>query len=275
MNGTVPRMPKSLGLVSVALLALSPLAQEKARSHYDGASVVFEAARLIKPLEATNTALAYALSPLLIQEVKGTNSITSSPCEIFYWFGSTRLHGREHPQVSYWWQLEAEEMSPGAQRTMNPNRKQTSTPWQGVRLTLGDSGQPESYEVLADPSAITQIYVAQSLETAARAEFGPALPERRFAIEVSLDAAPHVVVPRVIANAPAVMGPILYLRAGTHEVATLICRCMDSQARHLAGTEYYLLTASNPPAAINDPTRQLDEVLRYPRPLASGTNTAH
>ncbi len=65
------------------------------------------------------------------------------------------------------------------------------------------------------------------------------------------------------------------LRAGTHEVATLICRCMDSQARHLAGTEYYLLTASNPPAAINDPTRQLDEVLRYPRPLASGTNTAH
>lgn len=274
MNGSGSLKLTCFSLVSVALLALSPLAQENPRSLYDGDSLVFEAARLIKPLEETNAALAYALAPLLIQEVKGTNSVTPSLREIFFWFGSTHLHGRENPQVSYWWQIEAEEISPGARRTINPDGKQKSSLLQGVRLTLGDSGHPEIYEILTDPSAIAQIYVAQSVEAAARAQFGPALLGRRFAIEAGLAAAPQVVVPRVIADAPAVMGPILYLRAGTHEVATLICRCMDSQARHLAGTGHYTLIATNPPAAITDQTRRLDEVLRYPRPLAFGTNTA-
>ena len=92
------------------------------------------------------------------------------------------------------------------------------------------------------------------------------LPGRRFAIEASLDAAPRVVVPRVIEDAPAVMGPILYLRAESAEVATLICRCMDSQALQLVGTGYYKLIDAHPPAAITVPAGQLAAALRHPQP---------
>ena len=275
MKGSVTWMPKFLRLASVALLNFAILAQEVPRSLYESASVVFERAQQLKPLEEMNTAVAYALAPLLIQEVKGTNSSSLSPHEVFFGFGSTRLDGREHRQVSYWWRLADEEISPGTNKTGHAAEPQRSDRWQGLRLTLGDSDRPVIYEVLTDPAEITQIYFAQSLEAAARAEFGPVLPGRRFAIEASRESAPRVLVPRVIEDAPVGMGPILYLRAGTREVATLICRCMDSQAHQLVGTGDYKLSAGQPPAAIAPQAGRLAAALRYPRPLAFGTNPSH
>jgi hypothetical protein len=275
MNGSANRRPKFLGVLAAVMLATAPLAQAPPRSLSAGATVVFEQAQLIKPIEATNSAVAYALAPLLIQEVKGTNTVSVRPSEVFFRFGSTRLHGREYPQVSYWWRREAAELSPGAPEPGRATKQPASDRWQGLRQTLDDSGRPVIYEVLADPAAIAQIYIAQSVEAAARAEFGSALPGRRFATEASLDAAPRVVVPRVIEDAPAVMGPILYLRAGTHEVATLICRCMASQAIQLVGTGYYKLIDAHPPTAITSPPGQLEAVLRFPRPTAIDTNTPH
>lgn len=275
MNASANRRPKFPGLLAVAMLAMAPLAPAPPRSLVAGAAVVFEQAQLIKPIEETNTAVAYALAPLLIQEVKGTNAVSLRPREVFFQFGSTRLRGREHPQVSYWWRLEDAEMSPGAQATGRATQKPASAHWQGLRQTLDDSGRPVIYEVLAEAAATAQVYIAQSVEAAARAEFGPALPGRRFAIEASLDAAPRVVVPRVIEDAPAVMGPVLYLRAGTHEVATLICRCMASQAHHLVDTGYYQLIDAHPPAAITAPPGRLEAALRFPRPPAIGTNIPH
>jgi len=273
MNASANCRPKCLGVFVVAMLATAPLAQEPPRGLDAGATVVFEQAQLIKPIEATNNAVAYALAPLLIQEVKGTNSVRLRPSEVFFRFGSIRLQGREHPQVSYWWRLEDAELSPGAPEIERATKQSASDRWQGLRQTLDDSGRPVIYEVLADTVAVAQIYVAQSVEATARAEFGPALPGRRFASEASLDAAPRVVVPRVIEDAPAVMGSILYLRAGTHEVATLICRCMASQAIHLLGTGYYKLIDAPPPSTISSPPGQLEAVLRFPRPTAIDTNT--
>ncbi len=273
MNGAANRISQFLGALAVAMLATATLAQEPPPSFYESAAVAFEQARLIKPIEETNTAIAYALAPLLIQEVKGTNPVRLRPSEVFFRFGSTQLQGRERPQVSYWWRLEEAELSPGAPETGSASKRPAPDRWQGVRQTRDDAGRPAIYEVLADPAAIAQIYIAQSVESATRAEFGSALPGRRFAIEASLDAAPQVVVPRVIEDAPAVMGPILYLRAGTHEVATLICRCMPSQAIHLVGTGYYKLIAASPPSTITSPPGQLEAVLRFPRLTAIDTNT--
>lgn len=273
MNGDANCRPKFLGVLAVAALATTTLAQEPPRSLDGGAAVVFEQAQLLKPIEETNPAVAHALAPLLIQEVKGTNSGRLRPSEVFFRFGSIRLHGREHPQVSYWWRLEDAELSPGAPETGRATKQSASDRWQGLRQTLDDSGRPVIYEVLADPAAVAQIYLAQSVEAAARVEFGAALPGRRFASEASLDAAPRVVVPRVIEDAPAVMGPIVYLRAGTHEVATLICRCMASQARNLVGTGYYKLIDADPPTSITSLPGQLEAVLRFPRPTAIATNT--
>lgn len=273
MNTSANRRPKFLGALAVVMLATAAQAQEPPRSLYAGAAVVFEQAQLLKPMEETNTAVAYALAPLLIQEVKGTNSVRLRPSEVFFRFGSIRLQGREHPQVSYWWRLEDAELSPGAPETGRVTKQPASDRWQGIRQTLDDSGRPVIYEVLADPAAVAQIYIAQSVEAAAHAEFGSVLPGRRFASEASLDATPRVVVPRVIEDAPAVMGPILYLRAGTHEVATLICRCMASQAIQLVGSGYYKLIDADPPSTITSLPGQLEEVLRFPRPTAMNTNT--
>jgi hypothetical protein len=93
--------------------------------------------------------------------------------------------------------------------------------------------------VLADSSGAELIYVSRNLEAAAVAEFGRPLPGRRYTIEHSPEEAPNVIVARIIDDGPVVMGPIVYLTAGTRAVATLICRCMPAQAKRLLGTSVY------------------------------------
>ena len=114
---------------------------------------------------------------------------------------------------------------------------------QGIRITLNSAGQPVIWEVLADSSGAELFFVSQNLEAAAMAEFGKPLPGRRYAIERSVEAAPDVVVARVIDDGPVAMGPIVYLSAGTRAVSTLICRCMPAQARKLLATSTYDLAA--------------------------------
>ena len=77
---------------------------------------------------------------------------------------------------------------------------------QGIRITLNSAGQPAIWEVLADGSGAELIFVSQSLEAAALAEFGKPLPGRRYAIERSVEEAPSVVVARVIDDGPMAHG---------------------------------------------------------------------
>ena len=110
---------------------------------------------------------------------------------------------------------------------------------QGIRITLNSAGQPAIWEVLADSSTAKLFFVSQKLEAAAMAQFGKPLPGRRFATERSMEAAPDVIVARVIDDGPVVAGPIVYLSADTRAVSTLICRCMPAQARKLLATGTY------------------------------------
>jgi hypothetical protein len=276
-----------LPLLLCALFALPTFAQEERLSLYDGASVLFERAQLLKPREETNLHLAFQLAPLIMQEVCEPNSIPSpgltatlspsdgeragvrgrieiAPGRVFFQPGLVQLNGRDHVELTYWWFYDAAkkpaERRPPTRRgpDVRPLKRagaETGAPIQGVRLTLNTNGLPVIYEVLGQRGGVTQIYVGESVEAAARAEFGPALPGRQHAVERSLDDAPEVVVPRVIDDPPAVMGPILYLRAGTHEVATLICRCMDSQAKTLAGQSFYELVPAGISSNTPDATR--------------------
>ena len=102
-------------------------------------------------------------------------------------------------------------------------------PRQGIRITLDARSQPAAWEVLTDTSGLRLIFVSQSLEAAAAAEFGKPLQGRRYAIERDLGQAPGVVVPRVVDDGPVAMGPIVYLCEGTRNVSTVICRCMPAQ----------------------------------------------
>jgi hypothetical protein len=201
----------------------------------------FANAVLLKPrAEGTETNLAFALAPLLLLETPTSNSV-AAPAVVGFQAGQISLAGKTHPQMSYWW------AAAGGRR--------------GIRLTLDARGLLVIWEALNDRSGADVIFVSQSLETGAAQAFGGVLPSRRFAVETELAAAPNVVVARVLADGPAVMGPLVHL-AATGDVTTLICRCMAAQTRTLAGEGNYELRPL-PPGSPCEPAR-LDLWLRLP-----------
>jgi hypothetical protein len=142
----------------------------------------------------------------------------------------------------------------------------------GVRLTLGAEGFPTLLEVLGDPSDDgVRLYVSSRAEALARERHGEPLPGRRFSIEAGMDAHPRVLVVRELADGPVPMGPFVYLSAD-HEVTTLLCRCMATQADAIEGNfEYALepvetLEEAGIPDPFGDPAR-LDAWLRLPAAL--------
>jgi hypothetical protein len=243
----------ALFATGIALGSIPALGQpSKPRSLYDGATVEFAQANFIKPRERAQNARAYKLAPLIVQEVttnKGGDPTALQPKRIYFHSGSVDFNGQAHQQMTYWWTYdESPLVTRPAQTHRGPDVRRlkhevtnTNTTVYGVRLTMGSNGIPVIYELLGGESDIRQIFVTQSVEALAQANYGYPVPGRRHAVEVSLDAAPKVVVARVIDDPPAEMGPILYLRANTHAVATLICRCMNSQAKTLVGQGLYTL----------------------------------
>jgi hypothetical protein len=248
--------------IGLMLATACGFARERPRSLYDGAGLRFERAQLFKPQERTNLGPAFALAPLIVQEVNGTNP-PPAPVQIHFQAGSLQLNGRPLPQMTYWWHYGTartpERRLPPRRGPEERLRKQgvpdAGRPDMGVRLTLSTNGSPLLYEILQPSNSVMQIYVSQSVEAAARAEFGAALPGRRHAVERALNEAPDVVVPRIVDDPPAVMGPILYLRDGTGAVGTLICRCMDSQARTLVGQGFYELVPGDFSGTVSRATR--------------------
>jgi hypothetical protein len=109
---------------------------------------------------------------------------------------------------------------------------------QGLRITATPGGQPLTFEILDTSTDARRIVVAQSLESAARQEFGGPLSGRRFAVEQVIGGGSTVVVSRVIEDGPLELGPVVYLRRDG-SVGTVICRCMPAQARSIAATDYY------------------------------------
>jgi hypothetical protein len=245
--------PWQLGLSLVALLSVdggvisctkqtTTLATHQREAIQSRAATVFTNVVLFKPVEGgTESPLVIQLAPLILLEVTQTNTANlrrdefgtpDSPSQVGYEVGSTPVNQRSHQQFSYTWNYPAR--SPvGAAGQKN----------QGVRLTLNAAGAPVIWEVRADSSGAEIIYVAQSLELAARAEFGPPLPGRKFSIERDLAEAANIVVANVIEDGPMVMGPIVYLQRETRDVTAVICRCMSAQFHTLVGQAEYELVA--------------------------------
>lgn len=207
-----------------------PLSFEQRLAIYERTNLHFANAVLFKPVEAgpTNT-LAFLLAPLILQEVVNTNQATAAPV-VYFEKGSVRLNGSPHDQVMYVWNSSSAVSATSAAPTV-----------QGIRVTLNTSGSPAIWEVLADNSGGELIFVSKSVEAAALERFGKLLAGRRFAVESSLEAAPDAVVARVIEDGPVPMGPIVHLSARSHNLSTLICRCMPTQAKNLLATETYQL----------------------------------
>ena len=232
------RLPLLLTVCSVCLSACAtkrePLTVGQRTAIYERANLQFAKAALFKPLEAgpTNT-LAFRLAPLFIQEVVNTNAAIMPPL-VFFEESKVLLNGKSHDQVIYFWRAPPPANSTG-----------TESLAQGIRITLDTSGSPVIWEVLADDSGGELIFVSQSLEAAALKTFGSPLPGRRYASESNAEIAPNAVVARVIEDGPVTMGPIVHLNADSHNVSTLVCRCMPTQAKELVATETYGLRLSS------------------------------
>lgn len=243
---------------------------------YQRATNEFACAEYFKPAETrtgTNE-LSFALAPLILQQVNHTQELPTLPDRFgtlsdingalvldrsrpaIYWQAdSVQVKGKAHARFSYVWCYslgnQGSEHGPGTNNA-SPSRAETALPLQGIRITLSSAGQPVIWEVMADSSSAKLLFVSQSLEAAAVAEFGRPLPGRRYAIERSSESAPDVIVARVIDDSPVPTGPIVYLSAATRQVSTLICRCMPAQARKLLATGTYILlpfqeTSTNSP----------------------------
>ncbi|HXP63308.1 MAG TPA: hypothetical protein VN829_22595 [Dongiaceae bacterium] len=228
-----------------ALSADLPRAEIYGRATNWFAEAVFQ-----KPLEGGSSELSSQLAPLIIQEVNedgratvpgrdqfgslslshGLPALDAARPAVYASLDAAQLNGKPHARLTYLWCYSLEPSRPGAELAM-----------QGIRLTLDAAGKPAVWEVLAEHSGAELIFASQALESAAAAQFGKPLPGRRYALERSVSQAPRVIVARVLEDAPVAMGPIVYLRAGTRSVSTVICRCMPAQVKRLAATRAYKL----------------------------------
>lgn len=238
-----------LGLALAAAVQAEITSPADRTAVYGRAGRVFEDAILLKPRCAgAETNPECALAPLLLQELAETNSI-AWPEVVWFETGETSIYGKPHRQLAYWWEVNRLDGSAAAKQQ------------RGIRITLNSRGAPVIWEVLNDHSGGRVIFVAQSLEAAALALHGAALPGRRFAVEQAVAAAPAVVIARVIENSPAVMGPMVHLDA-RGRVATVICRCMTAQTRVVSGNSYYDLRPGRKVQRVKLPA--LEVVLRLP-----------
>jgi hypothetical protein len=255
----------SLTLILLAAPLLHAASEHTYTNIYQRTVVEFEAANFMKPAEKNAEELTFKLAPLLMQEVvsgqshtavglnglatesgvkgdqvgalvisNGTVTFDGSHPTIYSELAIVSIHGKPHIQATYLWFY-------SAAQSASSNSVLTS---QGIRLTLDSGGKPVIWEAMADTSGARVMFVSESLEAAARAKFGPPLPDRRYAVERSVEAAPAVVVARVIDDGPIPMGPFVYLSAGTRCVSTVLCRCMPPQVKSLFSTRTYDLAPS-------------------------------
>lgn len=236
---------------------------------YHRAELRFASANLFKPRENPEEGLHRTLAPLFLYESEDpdnpawaacarpgpifpglqTNVTTPDGPVVHAAFDEVFLSGQARPRVNFLW-LQPQPSETG----------QRAYTTQGIRIVLNSAGKPAITEVLRDSSQARILFVNASLEAAAGAAQGPALPGRRFAVERSLEEAPDTVVARVLEDGPVPMGPILYVKAGTADLATVICRCMPSQVQGVGRSEDYDLVLLDP--ARSSDTRAFDSMTR-------------
>ncbi len=210
-------------------------------------------ARFIKPPDAGDgePELHLALAPIIVQEVIGTDEAagrrdrfgavrtkpggteeidTAEPT--VYWAEVTKMiAGKLRTQFIYAWAYETSE--PG--QSWGPNVL-------AIRVTLDATGMPAIYEVFDVEKGAKRIFVSQRLENLALAAHGGPLPGRRHAIESTWrDWHLEAFVPRVLADGPMPMGPLVYVESRWREISTLLCRCSSSQAEEFVETSNYQL----------------------------------
>lgn len=118
---------------------------------------------------------------------------------------------------------------------------------QGIHLTVGTDGFPLAAEVMRDSSGARLLFVDTSLEERAEKQFGLPLPDRRYAIERSIDETPDVAVGGVFEPGATPLGPFVYLWEQTHDVNVVLCRCMPPRVFDIVDSIGYTLKPGEAP----------------------------
>jgi hypothetical protein len=219
------------------------------------ANAVFHEAILLKPKPGgAALPIERQLAPLIMAEAANAGTEDNPAIKIHCSVGSTQVHGRNHVQLTYWWRVG--EVQPPFKRTGDNV---------GVRLTLDSNGKPVIWETLSSAPGPVIISVAESLNKGAKRAYGPPLPGRDFSIEQSDKEMPDVIVARLVDDAPAVMGPMVYV-ARSGQITSITCRCMPVQAEKLVAELTYQIVPEDlsPFGFPTQPTTPLESELRLP-----------
>jgi len=149
-------------------------------------------------------------------------------------------------------------------------------PYTAVSFTVDRSGTTIVARVMQSGSTVDRYFVTESLEAAARKEFGPPLTGRRYSIERGLspvDDKPsgstprQSLVPKLLFSAPEPTGPWVYIDGEDGFVTTVHCRCSASQIKVFTDkVEFDIKPVSDIPASIKVPdlSAQSSAALRLP-----------
>ncbi len=207
----------------------------------------YDSARYFKPNteSASVSALALEFAPLVVQEAGGMSSYgdageeNSSPAMIVD-IKRVGMGDSDYDQITYQWLV--------------------SKKVRGLRITVGQDGFAAAIEVIQPGASHRRVFVSKSMEAAARAAYGEPLAGRRYAVEPTIESAPHVLVVGTFGDGPIPMGPFVYVNAAI-DVAAIRCRCSDSlvdafsqesvyellpidaMPRHDGGTKYQAATS--------------------------------
>jgi hypothetical protein len=203
---------------------------------------VFTNSVLYKPQPTSTGSLAFKLAPLILWELDSSAGETNTtpfgrvtghalPMTrpvVYTTEGEVTLHGQSHAQLTYFWVYP---------KSGHANKLSV----EGIRLTLDSAGQPVIWEVLSENAESRTTFVAESLEEAARNQYGTPLPERRYSVEGRSTSALCPMVARLVDNSSVPMGPMIYLQAQPRMITTVLCRCMPAQVKSVTTTAYYEL----------------------------------
>lgn len=245
----IPRILFLLLVCYAGAFAYGPTPDLTLTRIYSRATNEFTTAHFLKPAEPQDPDVTFKLAPLIIQEGIGDKSFTegfgalslsngmvvldrSSPT-VYVQVDQVEIGAKSHQRFTYLW----------CYSVGNPIHDDRALGIQGVRITTDFAGSPVIWEVLADESGLDLVFVAESLEAAAKRQWGKVQPGRRFVLEQARRKAPRTLVARMIADGPVPMGPIVYLQRNTRNVSTLVCRCMPAQAKSLLTSSVYQLKA--------------------------------
>jgi len=214
---------------------------------YSRATNELSTAHFIKPAETQDLDNTFKLAPLIIQEAladeplkagfgalslsNGVVILDHSIPTVYVHVDQVEIASKAHQRFTYLW----------CYSSGDPVHGNQALGIQGVRITIDSAGSPVIWEILADESGLDLVFVAESLEAAAKEQWGNVQSGRRFALEQAQRKTPRTVIARVIADGPVPMGPIVYLQRNTRNVSTLVCRCMPAQAKSLLTSSVYLL----------------------------------